>query len=154
MNPHHEWVDHLDDMSKIVADLRIVKPQLDKSIEMLENNNIGVNVRYYPMCMIAPEYRRCICNDLQVVFDPYEWDYGIQPKTFEAFYDWGVRTSNVNEKKNGKCERCFMLYQCGGVNKRFYECMKEDYLPFEIGGNPEDFTDFYYYRQHNEMTLK
>lgn len=82
MNPHHGWKDS-EETERVVADLRIVEPLLNESIKYLESKLIGVNVRYYPMCRIAEEFRHCICNDLHVMFDAKEWDYSVIPKTFE-----------------------------------------------------------------------
>jgi hypothetical protein len=66
MNPHHEWRDESLAVQDVIADLRVVEPNLNAAIEYLESEGIGVNVRYYPMCRIAEKYRRTVCNDKHV----------------------------------------------------------------------------------------
>jgi MoaA/NifB/PqqE/SkfB family radical SAM enzyme len=146
-NPHHEWKNVDFTKQEIIADLNIVKSQLNLAIEFLEKYNIGVNVRYYPMCKIAEKYRRCICNDLHVMFDPYEWDYKTMPKTVERFYKWGVATSNANEEKGSPCNMCDLQNICGGVNKYFHKASTELYgevlKPIQLNEK----IDFYHYRK-------
>lgn len=155
MNPHGEWSSKINETRKVIADLRLVEPNLNLAIQHLESNGIGVNVRYYPMCRIAPEYRRCICNDLHVVFDPYEWDYNIQPKTLEAHKTWGEHTSNCMEEKDGKCKSCQLFKVCGGINKAFNRATEGKMIDSITSGiNEIEKNDFYLYRKHNEKTLE
>lgn len=155
MNPHHGWMHDNQAIEDIIAGFYIVRPQLDASIKLLEDAGIGVNVRYYPMCQIAEEYRRCICNDLHVVFDPYEWDYGIRVKQPEVFLQWGINGSNNIECKEYPCKECDLQWICGGLNSKFLEiagekCIIPQRISFE---KYEDQFNFYYYRQHNDRTL-
>lgn len=150
MNPHHEWMEKGLETKEVAADLNVVVFRLNSAIRYLEQKGIGVNVRYYPMCRIAEEYRRCICNDLHVMFDPYEWDYGMVPKTNEAYSNWGERTSQRVECREQPCSGCKLQFICGGINKAFntatggkYPKPVNDY----IEGCYQD--DFYYYRKHN-----
>lgn len=153
MNPHHEWMEKNLETSKVAADLFIVEPILNKAIEYLESKNIGVNVRYYPMCRIKEEYRNCICNDLHVVFDPYEWDYSITPKTFNAFFEWSKRTSKSIENKRFPCNKCDLQNICGGINKSFNKAT-DAMFPIPIYDSKiEDKNDFYFYRKFNTKTL-
>lgn len=153
MNPHGEWGAKLDETKKVIADLHIVEPLLNKAIELLESNNIGVNVRYYPMCRIEEKYRRCISNDLHVTFDPYEWDYNIQPKIFETFFNWGKQTSINIENKGFPCNQCDLQWICGGINKAF-NIVSEGKIISQVKGFTGDKNDFYYYRKYNILTLR
>ncbi|MBT7930239.1 radical SAM protein [Candidatus Peregrinibacteria bacterium] len=152
MNPHHEWQDKNLETKKVAADLNVVEPLLNKAIKLLEDCGIGVNVRYYPMCRIAEEYRRCICNDLHVVFDPYEWDYNIEPKTVQAFDNWGKRTSSNVECKNGSCKECDLQNICGGINKAFDRATDYKYTK-PVKNFKENKEDFYFYRKDNIRTI-
>ena len=154
-NPHHEWKVNLKDAEDIIPGLFITENQLNKSIESLESKGIGVNVRYYPMCRIAEEYRRCVCNDLHVVFDPYEWDYCIPIKTIEKYLHWGAGATSDTEYKDFPCNECDLQWICGGINKYFLEvagndCITGQKISFD---HYEDRFYFYYYRQHNVLTL-
>jgi len=156
MNPHTDWISQSLATKDVIANLNTVEPLLNASIAILEKSGIGVNVRYYPMCRIAEEYRRCICNDLQVLFDPYEWDYQIEPKTFQAYEAWGKNTSNCNEEKGDPCNHCDLQNICGGANKHWHKASKDIHgevlKPQQL--LTQGIKDFYYYRQHNTRTLK
>jgi MoaA/NifB/PqqE/SkfB family radical SAM enzyme len=159
MNPHHEWMEKSLETQDVIADLNIVKPILNLAIEYLESEGIGVNVRYYPMCKVADHYRRVVCNDFQVMCDPYEWDYHIgtnNPKTLKSHIQWGIDCSSNNEEKGEPCNTCTIHNICGGANKHFHKASNQIYgevlepTEYKI---PES-ADFYYYRQFNNMTLK
>jgi MoaA/NifB/PqqE/SkfB family radical SAM enzyme len=152
MNPHYEWGDKFKEIKDIVADLHVVERQLTGAIAFLEEKNIGVNIRYYPMCRIPEKYRRCICNDLHVAFDPFEWDYGIQPKTNDAFYAWGKQHSEVKELKEEPCSSCSLQWICGGINKSFNTATAGTMIS-KVVDDSVDTNNFYYYRQHNLLTL-
>lgn len=155
MNLHHGWKSDTITAKDLIADLRVVEPQLNLSIEFLESKGIGVNVRYYPMCRISPEYRRCIANDLHVWYDPYEWDYHLQKK-WQHGRDYWINESKNVEEKNEPCCRCDLQWVCGGANKYFHATSNAMYgevlIPQKI---PEikNHNDFYFYRQYNLLTL-
>ncbi len=153
-NPHHGW--STDDIGtrEMVADLEKTQHALDAAIATIELSGIGVNIRYYPMCRIAEQYRRCICNDLQVSFDPYEWDYSIDPKTPEMHMRWGIDASNGIEMKTGPCRKCKLQWICGGVNRNFYRAAGMACVTPVTDCIIHDPYDSYHYRKHNEMTLK
>lgn len=151
-NPHHTWKTHKDS-SKVVPDLNVIEQQLNEAIPILEENGTGANVRYYPMCKIAPEYRRCVCSDLHVIFDNREWDYDEMPKTFDHYRQWGVKLSRKTENHTDPCNRCQLEWICGGLNKFFYNICGRKYLEPVNDVNITDVNDFYHYRKHNVMTL-
>lgn len=155
MNLHHEWKNKELEAKEVIADLRKIKKQLNKAIEYLENKHIGINVRYYPMCQIDEKYRRCICNDLHVMFDPYEWDYETLPKTNERYYEWGKVTSNNNEEKGKPCNECDLQNICGGINKYFHKVSNDIYgevcKPQKVANI--DKMDYNMYRKDNKLTI-
>jgi MoaA/NifB/PqqE/SkfB family radical SAM enzyme len=151
-NPHFEWGDKYEEIKNIVADLRIVEPILTDTITFLEEKGIGVNIRYFPMCRMTEKYRRCICNDLHVAFDPFEWDYGIQPKTVEAFYAWGKEHSEIKEMKEEPCSSCSLQWVCGGINRSFNKATSGTMIA-KVIDETVDKSDFYHYRKHNVLTL-
>ncbi len=146
MNPHNQWLHKTLETKEVIADLSIVQPLLEQAIDLLESAGTTVNVRYYPMCCLAEKYRKTVCNDLHVVFDPYEWDYCIE-KNYEAFRNWGINTSKNVEHKERPCSVCGLQWICGGVNKAYFKASEGRYIePVAFAG---DKNDFYYYRQHN-----
>ena len=154
MNPHTDWMDKSLETQEVIADLRIVKPDLTEAIDFLENNKIGVNVRYFPYCGVEPRHWRTVCNDLHVTADNFEWDYEIMPKTMEAYYQWGEETSNCVEEKGEPCNTCDAHNACGGANKHWHRAsnaLHEELLePQKLGFKP----DYYHYRRHNTLTLE
>lgn len=152
-NPHHAWKQHMNEARDIIADLREVQPALEESIEYLESSNIGVNVRYYPMCRIKEAYRRTICNDLHVLFDPYEWDYFITPKTTEMYLRKGREMSDDTECHDEPCRSCDLFNICGGINRHFNKFTNGTMID-RITDFKGDKNDFYWYRKHNVMTLQ
>ena len=156
MNPHHGW-ERDKETKNIIADLRVVEKQLNLAIEYLENLNIGVNVRYYPMCRIDEKYRRCICNDLHVLFDDKEWDYCIESKTFLNYKKHAINMSDNIEEKGEPCCLCDLQNICGGANKHFHKASNEVYeevlIPHIIFNKDFDKSDFYFYRKNNVLTL-
>lgn len=152
MNPHHEWKNHQIDTAEVIADLRRLEPELNKAIEILENEGTGVNIRYYPMCRIAEKYRRTVCNDMHVIFDNFEWDYNLSPKTFEVYRQAGINMSKSVEMKEPPCSECDLQSICGGINKPFFLASDNPVDPVRNTGI--DPQDFYHYRKHNVLTLK
>lgn len=148
-NPHGEWGSDVDGVRKIVADLYTVEEQLNQAIPLLEGCGIGVNVRYYPMCRIAAEFRRCVCNDSHVMYDPYEWDNGIQ-HTEEAYQQWTRNTTCAIEWKAEPCSHCALLPACGGINKalNFATCGEYPQAVAHV-----KCTDPFFYRALNTLTL-
>jgi len=151
-NPHHAWKQHLEEAYEIVADLRKVEPILIEAISLLEEKGVGVNVRYYPMCRMKEEYRRTICNDLHVLFDPYEWDYMLFPKSVGGYMMKGQEMSFETEEKDEPCLNCHLHNICGGINKYFNIATKGTMIN-PIKDFRGEWRDFYWYRKYNERTL-
>jgi len=158
MNPHTDWMDKSLETQEVIADLRIVRPDLTEAIDFLENNKIGVNVRYFPYCGLPSRLWRTVCNDLHVMFDPYEWDYETSPKTVDRFFQWGEETSNCVEEKGEPCNACGLRKACGGANKHWHRASNElhgELLGRKSHGPSDDaLPGFYYFRRHNTLTLE
>lgn len=162
MNLHHQWKDDTHTAKDVISNLNIVENNLNDSITYLESQRIKVNVRYYPFCRIKEEYRRCIANDLQVTFELWdnklnkdinkEWDYNVNPKTYEKHLEKNKQFSNDNEEKEEPCCNCDIHTICGGINKHFRRVHKEIYgEPCIKIVKPElkNSEDVYYYRRNN-----
>lgn len=147
-NPHHEWQNDVEGTKNTIADLRVVETQLNEAIAILEDAGIGVNLRYYPMCRINEVYRKCVCNDLQVMFDPYEWDYGITPKDYKTYYRAGVNISTQNEWKGQPCQSCDLKFMCGGLNSAFHRASGMKAID-AIKDTTVNRDDIYHYRRKN-----
>lgn len=154
MNPHNEWKNDVDGTKAVIADLDVLEEQLCEAIPILLDAGIGVNVRYYPMCRLPEAFRMHVCNDLHVMFDPYEWsNYCNNPKTFKNYYETGANMSKNIEWQGQPCLRCDLKFICGGINSAFFRacgdtgCIKA----VKAEGVPRD--DFYHYRRNNNVCL-
>ena len=88
------------------------------------------------------------------MFDPYEWDYSVVPKTFERYRSHGYYINQVIEEHDGACAKCDIRGICGGINRQ-YNLMTEGKLIDSVR-SPElaGSQDFYFYRQRNEAAFK
>jgi MoaA/NifB/PqqE/SkfB family radical SAM enzyme len=48
---------------------------LNPAMDRLAEAGIECNVRYFPICMVAPRHRKSIYNFQQLPYDLHEWDY-------------------------------------------------------------------------------
>lgn len=86
-------------------------------------------------------------------FDPYEWDYNIIPKTFQAFLKAAQNMSRSVEWNGLPCLKCDLKFICGGINSAFFRAdgRKDIIQAVKLEGVPRD--DFYHYRRHNKICL-
>ena len=122
-NPHYEW--GRPDQPKIYQELNRVQvrvsdvaPYLKESLRLLNYHQVWTNVRYFPLCVLNG-YESNVCNIPQVMFDPYEWDYGVTPKTVSSHRANGKRMQEDICSGEGVCKTCGMLNVCGGINKNY-----------------------------------
>ena len=113
--PAAEIVHRLNEVQVKAAE---VAPYLKKAIDYLDAGNYWVNVRYFPLCLLKG-YEPHVCNNPQVMFDPYEWDYGIAPKTPEAYLAQGKDFQRRINTRDGACASCGMLDVCGGLHRNY-----------------------------------
>nr|WP_276891440.1 radical SAM protein [Helicobacter japonicus] len=52
----------------------IIGEKLEQCVEILESQNIEVNIRFLPFCVIGEKYRKNIQNSLQMIYDNHEWE--------------------------------------------------------------------------------
>ncbi len=69
-----------------VAKYSEIKEPLTQAMDMLEEHDIEVNVRYMPLCVAEPRHRKNFYNFQQLTYEHHEWDYqswlwtGMQPQ--------------------------------------------------------------------------
>ena len=122
-NPHYEWGRH--EQPEIVKRLNEVQvcasevaPWLKQALDYLNERKYWVNVRYFPLCLLKG-YEHHVCNNPQVMFDPYEWDYGVFPKTAEVYLEHGREFQRRINTREGVCASCGMIDVCGGLNRNY-----------------------------------
>ena len=87
-NPHWDWGNQEDpsiarSLNEVQARVTDLAGPLREAVTYLDAHEVWTNVRYFPLCALRG-LERYVCNNPQVMFDPYEWDYGISPKTTAA----------------------------------------------------------------------
>ncbi|HTP28758.1 MAG TPA: radical SAM protein [Anaeromyxobacteraceae bacterium] len=135
-NPHAEWGKQQDPtVARRLNDVQIrvseVAPALREALEYLDRERVWANVRYFPMCAL-PGLESHVCNNPQVMFDPYEWDYGVSTKTTAAHLEKGRSFQQNINSAEGPCGRCGVRNVCGGVNRN-YACLhgQEELVPYQ-----------------------
>lgn len=152
-NPHGQWGNDVEGTRQQMADLDTAEDMLGQAIAILEEAGKGINVRYFPMCRIAPAYRKYVCNDLQVMFDPYEWDYNVEPKTYKRYLRYAHELSAQNEWKAAPCVACTIRYVCGGINSNFLNASGNKNIIHPVT-DVEKTYDIYHYRRQNAVVLQ
>lgn len=125
-------------------------PYICEAIEIAESNNIEINARYFPLCVIRG-YEKNIYTNFQLPYDPHEWD-------FNSWFDLGARKpissfwylyqSNRVRKRNGyiythRCSKCSAKLICDGIHSQYYyKFGDEELTPFtgKIILDPKWFT--------------
>jgi len=144
-NARYNWTKV--DREKIQAKCSDIAPYLKQAISILEACDIGVNVRYFPVCLLRG-FEKNVCNGSLVVFDPYEWDYGWVPKTVERYKKAaGAICETINS--NGLCPECMscgIKAICGTVDKPYFERFgTEELQPYR-----DKIEDLYFFRRNNK----
>ncbi len=122
-NPHYEWGRHeqpeiVERLNEVQVRSSEVAPWLKEALDYLSEAKYWVNVRYFPLCLLKG-YEHHVCNNPQVMFDPYEWDYGVAPKTAEAYLEHGREFQRRINTKDGACASCGMIDVCGGLHANY-----------------------------------
>lgn len=122
-NPHYQWGNsEQPEVYRRLNEVQVkgtdVRPYLQEAVGLLAEHNIWVNVRYFPFCLLKG-YEAHICNNPQVMFDPYEWDYGVAPKTTDTYLGYARELQARIGSSDGRCGECGMLNVCGGVHKNY-----------------------------------
>ncbi len=152
-NPHHEWGDNgnpavarkLNEVQVRVSD---VSASLREAIRYLDERHVWTNVRYFPFCALRG-LESHICNNPQVMFDPYEWDYGIAPKTTAAYVAYSRYLQRTINTAEGPCATCGIRNVCGGANANYAKMFGFD----EFGSYSEKSDYPYYFRSDLEADI-
>jgi len=142
-NPYHEWADQEKPNMARVSD---IKHDLTKAIDILVDAGTMVNVRYVPFCMLKG-YEKHIVNMFQVMFDPYEWSYGVN-KTVADHVTHGEQLAVQTSGYSLKCDGCSIMGTvCNGPNKVYLESFGDEELePYE----GEQIEDRFHFRRQAE----
>lgn len=111
--PHYQWNLYLKEVA--VNPVELVD-MLEESMEYMEGKVI-FTLRYFPMCLLRPNFWKYVTNTLYVLFDPWEWDYGQYSKDIEKVWESAVGLSETVRIKGNPCDFCLLKDHCGGWNK-------------------------------------
>jgi len=150
------WNEYYDNQGKRESEFRAritdIQPQLEKAIDMLQEENITINLRYFPMCTLNKKYRRWVVNMPQVMFDPWEWSSmgrDLIKKDTESHLRQGRTLQKNICMQDGVCGTCGIHNVCGGCNKMYVrgEGDKELIPQDEMSDYP------YYYKDEYECDI-
>ncbi|MBW1923793.1 MAG: radical SAM protein [Deltaproteobacteria bacterium] len=152
-NPHYRWGEQdqprvLQELNRVQVKVSHVAPYLKEALDILNDQHLQANVRYFPFCALRG-YEAHICNNPQVMFDPYEWDYGVSPKTPEAYLEYGRRLQENVCARQGPCAECGVVDVCGGVHRNYAKLHGWD----ELKPYREKSDDPYYFKTDLEADI-
>ena len=111
--PHYHWKFHVKDVA--VNPIKLVDT-LEKSMEYMEKK-VLFTLRYFPMCLLKPDFWKYVTNAQFVLFDPWEWEYGYCSEDIEKVWGAAVGLSEAVRIKGEPCDSCLLKSHCGGWNK-------------------------------------
>jgi MoaA/NifB/PqqE/SkfB family radical SAM enzyme len=145
-NPHGGtgWSDLDDPNIPFQEQYSVIAPYLKEAINILMQNNIFANVRYFPLCCLSG-YEKHICNFHQWQWDPYEWNlrsglylkkrYWNQKIHLYLLFS-SIKARNSTEKKylyltkksscGGNiflptCKQCACYHICDGIYPQYFK---------------------------------
>ena len=113
--PHYHWKSHAKEVAVNPIELTNI---LEESMKYMEGKVI-FTLRYFPMCLLKPDFWKYITNARFVLFDPWEWDYGYYSEDVEKVWRAAVIMGGIVAIKGEPCNSCLLKEHCGGWN-RFY----------------------------------
>jgi len=119
-NEHYNNQCSSEEEHKFQAKVSDIAPELINAIDIAIDNDLWVNVRYFPMCLVDNKYRKYFVNNPIYLFDDLEWaPAGILK--FQANYEVYNRQLQyqINDQDNEKCRICGIRNVCGAVNKAY-----------------------------------
>jgi hypothetical protein len=103
------------DAGELQASAGQLAPPLREALRYLDAQGVWASVRRYPMCLL-PGLESHVCNDPQAMFDPYEQDHGVTPKTTAAHLAQGRRLQQAASTGEAPCSGCGVRDVCGGAD--------------------------------------
>jgi len=114
--PHYHWKNHVKEVA--VDPVLLVEP-LERTMGWMEEKKVLFTLRYFPMCMIGPNFWKYITNALFVLFDSKEWDYGHHSEDLNKVWKAAKHSARKTGIGGEPCISCLLKEHCGGWN-RFY----------------------------------
>jgi MoaA/NifB/PqqE/SkfB family radical SAM enzyme len=90
-----------------------ISKYLEPVINRLEEANIEVNVRYFPLCMLNEKYRKNIYDFQQLPYDHNEWDYNS--------WTWTDRFNQRSNSENLDKPVPILMYNINNYNDISFE---------------------------------
>jgi len=109
---------------------------IKKSIDLLSNEDIEINVRYMPYCFMI-DYEEYVCDTFQHIHDLKDWNVLVYDlKEFKKFdvddmYKEAFNKRNYTYYKPQKCFNCKYFFICDGIEKN----IKDSQEIFPISGD-------------------
>lgn len=111
--PHYHWNLYVRDVAVNPVELIGV---LEKSMEYMEKK-VLITLRYFPMCLLKPNFWKYVTNAQFVLFDPWEWEYGYYSEDTEKVWESATKINEAVEIKGQPCASCLLKSHCGSWNR-------------------------------------
>lgn len=123
-NPYFEW-EKINDIW-FQAEYNMIKSELEKAVNVCTRNNIEVNIRYLPICIMKGR-EEFVYTNYQLPYDMHEWD-------FNSWYDLGftenldkndyfklseIQSQRFNYIKGSCCLNCSARNICDGFHAQY-----------------------------------
>ena len=120
-NPFQSWRNK-DEIS-FQARHSDIAPYMKEAVKKMEEENIEVNVRYFPFCQLKG-FEKNIMNYPQLSYDKWEWEFSSQigGSKYTHEYQYLARAKRIQNdlyKKSKKCLRCSLRFICDGFTKEY-----------------------------------
>ena len=108
-------------LEKVMKSYSEIRSPLERALGILEENGVFFTLRYHPFCKINMKYWKYITNTPYVVFDPWEWEYGLLTENLQEMYSNGMKKFGGVLHNDVPCEQCAVKLHCGGVHKAYFK---------------------------------
>ncbi len=116
--PHYQWSEP-EKLRLVAVHPKELAPYIEKTSELLEDSLTYQTVRYFPMCHLQRKYWKYVTNAINVLYDPYEWEYNKHGLSDQEFLNEAIKLACVTGINSIPCSNCDLSMHCGHWNK-FY----------------------------------
>lgn len=146
-NPYFEW--RGDPEIPFQVSHSEAAPRLMEAIDLLTDNGIECNVRYFPICLL-PGYEQHVFTGHQLPFDDHEWDYnswydrGVEGRPSVQWYHQAADTQQERHHyvQGAECNSCAARDICDGIHEQYMHRYGEGELRPYAGEVIDDPTHF------------
>ncbi|HMQ09843.1 MAG TPA: radical SAM protein [Oligoflexia bacterium] len=149
-----------------------IMPKLNEALDILHENKVEANVRYYPLCMTERRHLKSMYNFQQLPYDHHEWDYaswnwtGIQEQRMkggETTPPYSLTQERKAPKNENLAQKVVSIPVFGFVAQKLYRLMvlfsksvksKDSMYRDNARVRAEDHCGYQYSKRCNDCSVK